>query len=338
MTKLVLSSDSVYLSREAMRELGSDGQTVCVWTHLAFSVAKEDGETMRFNDRDWILRRGQTATGDRHLAGELGTGRAVIRRCIAKLESLGFLSAERSKDGTLITLMGVESDHDEPPPTTPDHARPPKRSDHLRPPGKPALRVVQAASEKSATTSMQGRVITGVLVKIATLLSTRERATVRREGGGRKVPIPPPIQEWAPEQASSLQSDPIAEIVLYAGEKLGRSISSMEVMRFQERWRELPSWTVERIKQELDWLAWHPMARKTTYSISRVFTTQKPREDYARGDEEVCALIGEGLRCGRSPAEIAAGLVSRMPSCDPATVRAWVVSHAERISRRREYA
>jgi len=98
------------------------------------------------------------------------------------------------------------------------------------------------------------------------------------------------------------------QAIVYAEEKLDRPISDTEARNFVTAWRQKPKVTLERIKNGIDWVAAHPMARLDTASVARILHDSQIKKAYFEWDKarlkEVNSLLAQGVK--------ASELVSKM--------------------------
>jgi hypothetical protein len=311
----------VKTERSDLDVIGRDGALKLVWDRIC-EWAAWGRRTYRFHGQALELEPGQLVAAEEAIASswDLLT-RKIVRRCLARLERLGwivrkplFFGATRRAAGSLITVVkrdiqrancGPAKD-----PIFIDESELPKFDGPIVGP------VTKKSLEEEKNNLYPPPFVAGA-----------------REGEEDKRDSLPPPEEREPRCGDPPPDLPSAEevdLVRYAQAKLCRLASAAERTDFVELVRESVWLTPEAIKRNVDWIASHPMARRDTVSIKRVFFVEQQKALYRSWDDrlvsQVCAMLADDMR----PPEIAEHIAARLPTCDYETSYSYALGMALR--------
>lgn len=274
------------LFKEDRRAVGADLPALGVLVQIS-EWASWKAHSRSFGGRTFFLARGELVTTERALMASLGVkSRSVIRRCLAALERLGIIRTQAHKEGTVIALVRAQRDLE---------------SDHPAQAESPVLEGMQVPEIADETTDEP-----------------------RQKKGGKKIHKSPPsarARASGREEEVDLSQDE-TKAVAHAQRRLARIVPGKEILKFTLCWRELPQVSLAEVLRRIDWIASHPLARRDTKSISRIFHEKIARDSYARWDANCARFFRDELR-SRSPEAIVQECVEHMTTCDSETVRLW---------------
>ncbi len=250
------------------------------------------------------LGTGQLATTERVLMRNLGIkSTGIVRRILAKLTKLGLISVSASEAGSLITVKHLaESKH---------------------------LSKHQESAEDVAAQGVQDEPISDRSTS-RTMNKTELEKTVINPNQTRVRVDPDPAPPTGGVKEQDSVSEPEAEMLAYAQQRLGRVFGKTETMGFVDTWRGHPWIAADELRRSIDFIASHPRARKETRSIKRAFFGKQLRASYGEWNEAFARLVAEELRRGRAAEEIVARALDALPSCEREIVGDWTLREIER--------
>ncbi len=274
------------IDRRERARVGGDGATWLVWCQIKAWTAWRD-HSKEFGKVWRIVRAGQCLTTQRAIAAATDLSRDIVRARLASLAGKGLIELRPGRDATLIEIKGatgLSADHhptsEKIPQASPQVIHSKQNPGALDPQTFQAntTNVVQAITrEKSPREKNRRAPITLVTMRVNP--PTSWGGVSKKEASGCSKASESDAPKHPPDEA--------LDLLAYAEERLRRVLSGREAAAFIDQWAAAPWLTAADLRQEIDFIAGHPIARAETKSVVRVFHGPKVRAHYARVDRAI---------------------------------------------------